>query len=243
MTGETSLNQALIGARHFHPMKIATATETNDSLISIVDDETCVRESLGSLLRSAGYKTKEYGSAEEFLTWGWWEDSACLIVDVRLPGMGGLELQRYLAGQQPGRGIVFISGHATENEETWSMMRGAVAFLRKPFSDESLLAAVETAIARKRAGVRRKDRGERAIICPLCQEPFRLDELPGHIHQEQASIRDYTMEIIKTLNPAWVERDGSCPRCWKFYADLGRVVRFSGNSAWKENGTAEKTVE
>jgi len=90
-----------------------------DSLITIVDDEACVRESLGSLLRSAGYRAREYASAEEFLAWGSREDSACLILDVHLPGMGGLELQRYLAGRQPGRGIVFVSGDASENEETW----------------------------------------------------------------------------------------------------------------------------
>jgi DNA-binding response OmpR family regulator len=217
-------------------MKLETATKTNDSLITIVDDEACVRESVSSLLRSAGYKSKEYASAEEFLTWGCWDDSACLILDVRLPGMGGLELQRYLAGKQPGRGIVFISGHATENEETWSMMRGAIAFLRKPFSDESLLAAVETSIARQRAELRRGDPSKRTLTCPLCQEPFHLEELPGHIQEEQKSIRDYTIEIIRTLNPAWVEGDGSCPRCWKFYADLRRVVRFSGNSSLGKGG-------
>jgi len=219
-------------------LNTATATETKDSLITIVDDEACIRESLGSLLRSAGYKAKEYASAEEFLTWGWWEDSACLILDVRLPGMDGLELQRYLAGRLPGRGIVFISGHATENEETWSMMRGAVAFLRKPFSDESMLAAVETAIMRKRTGPRTNGRTDRMLACPLCQELFRIEELPGHIQQEQMSIRDYTIEIIKTLNPAWVEKDGSCARCWKFYADLSRVVHFSGSSQLKESAGA-----
>jgi DNA-binding response OmpR family regulator len=190
-----------------------------------------------------GYKAKEYASAEDFLTWGWWDDSACLILDVRLPGMGGLELQRYLAEKQPGRAVVFISGHASENEETWSMMRGAVAFLRKPFSDQSLLAAVGKAIARKRAGLKRNDRSQRMLTCPLCQEPFRLEDLPGHIHLEQTSIRDYTIEMIKTLNPKWVEEDGSCARCWKFYADLGRLVSFSGSPSLKESGKAGATPE
>jgi CheY-like chemotaxis protein len=216
-------------------MKTPTTTETNDSLISIVDDEACVRESLGSLLRSAGYRVKEYASAEEFLTWGWRDESACLILDVRLPGMGGLELQRHLAGKEPGRGVVFVSGHATENEETWSMMRGAVAFLRKPFSDESLLNAVGAGIARRRGGLKKNDRNQRSLACPLCHEPFPLAELPGHIHCEGTSIRDYTIEMIKKLNPKWVEADGSCERCWKFYADLGRVMSFSGGSSLKAN--------
>jgi DNA-binding response OmpR family regulator len=228
-------------------MKPITVKETKELLITIVDDETCVRESLSSLIRSMGYKVKDYASSEEFLTWGWWEDSACLILDVHLPGMGGLELQRYLAEKQPGRAVVFISGHATENEETWSMMRGAVAFLRKPFSDESLVAAVETAIARNRIGLRTNHRSHRTFTCPLCQEPFHLEELPEHIQGEQTSIRDYTIEMIKTLNPNWVEKDGSCARCWEFYADLGRVVKFSRSSSLKESGrvgaTPAKTVE
>ena len=133
-------------------MNLTTANETKATLITIVDDEACVRESLSSLIRSAGYETKEYASAEDFLTWGWWEETACLVLDVRLPGMGGLELQRYLAEKHPEQPIVFISGHATENEQTWAKMRGAVAFLSKPFSDESLLKAVRQSIARGRAG-------------------------------------------------------------------------------------------
>jgi FixJ family two-component response regulator len=120
--------------------------------IAIVDDEECVREALSSLIRSVGYPVREYASAEDFLTWGWWEETACLILDVRLPGMGGLELQRYLAEKQRPRSIILISGHATENEETWAMMKGAVAFLRKPFSDESLLNAVRESLARGRSG-------------------------------------------------------------------------------------------
>ena len=132
-------------------MNLIPEPDTNEYLITIVDDEACVRESLSSLVRSVGYKVKEYFSAEDFLTWGWWDDSACLILDVRLPAMDGMGLQRYLSDHQPARPIIFISGHATENEQTWATMRGAVAFLRKPFSDELLLKAVGEAIARSRA--------------------------------------------------------------------------------------------
>jgi CheY-like chemotaxis protein len=210
-------------------MKLTAANETKESLISIVDDEACVRESLSSLIRSVGYRAKEYASAEEFLTWGWWDDSACLILDVRLPGMGGLELQRYLAERQRERPIVVISGHATGNEQTWARMRGAVAFLQKPFSDESLLAAVATAIGRQRGGSAKNDGDSRMLTCPLCQEPFSPEDLPGHMDREETSIREYTIEMIKTLHPEWVRKDGSCARCWRFYAGLGRVVSFSRN--------------
>src|ERR1700678_2824485 len=99
-------------------MKMNVVKERKQSLISIVDDEACVRESLSSLIRSVGYRVEEYASAESFLLEGKWDETACLILDVRLQGMGGLELQRRLA--EMGREhppIVFISGHATEKEQ------------------------------------------------------------------------------------------------------------------------------
>ena len=133
-------------------MKPLAAPETKQSLISIVDDEACVRESLSSLIRSVGYKAEDYASAENFLVEGKWDETACLILDVRLGGMGGLELQRRLT--EMGREhppIVFISGHATDKEQVWAKRAGAVAFLRKPFSDDSLLKAVQESIARTRA--------------------------------------------------------------------------------------------
>ena len=128
-------------------MNMTTENETGQPLITIVDDEACIRESLSSLVRSVGYRSKEYASAEDFLAWGWWDDPACLILDVRLPAMSGLELQRYLAETARGRPIIFISGHATENEQTWAMMKGAAVFLHKPFSDEALLKAIRDSIA------------------------------------------------------------------------------------------------
>ena len=135
-------------------MKTTTPDTTKELLISIVDDEECVRESLSSLMRSEGYKVKEYASAEEYLTEGCWDQTACLILDVRLQGMSGLELQRHLEEVQRERSVVFISGHATGNEQTWALMSGAVDFLRKPFSDKALLEAVREAIASSAATLR-----------------------------------------------------------------------------------------
>ena len=201
------------------------ANETKESLISIVDDEACVRESLSSLIRSVGYETKEHASAEDFLTWGRWDETACLILDVRLPGMGGLELQRHLTEMQVGRPIVFISGHATESEQASAMMRGAVAFLHKPFSDESLLKAIRESIARGRAGLDLDPEMPRNQVCPLCHDSARVAEIPGRLmreHDDHAS----TVEMIKALNPEWAEQNGLCQRCWRFYVVLGRVVNF-----------------
>jgi len=133
-------------------MKLKDLKESKQSLVSIVDDEACVRESLSSLIRSVGYKVEDFASAEKFLLEGKWDETTCLILDVRLLGMGGLELQRRLADM--GREhppIVFISGHATEKEQVLAAAAGAVAFLRKPFSDELLLNAVRDSVARSRA--------------------------------------------------------------------------------------------
>ena len=206
-------------------MKRMAANETNESLISIVDDEACVRESLSSLIRSVGYKTKEHASAEDFLRWGRWDETACLILDVRLPGMGGLELQKHLAEMQVGCPIVFISGHATENEQKSAMMRGAVAFLHKPFSDELLLKAIRESIARGRSGLDLHPEMSRDQVCPLCHDSARVAEIPGRLvreHDDHAS----TVEMIKALNPEWAEQNGLCQRCWRFYVVLGCVVDF-----------------
>jgi CheY-like chemotaxis protein len=191
-----------------------------------VDDEASIRESLSSLIRSVGFTTKEYVSAEDFLTWGWWDEPACLILDVRLPAMSGLELQRYLAESQSGRPIVFISGNASENEETWAMMKGAVAFLRKPFTDESLLHAVRQSVA---CGSARQDLDFGVScnrVCPLCRESARAAETPRALIVDNIDLHASAVEMIKRLNPEWSEQDGLCHRCWQFYVGLGRVVDF-----------------
>ena len=208
-------------------MKLTTADETKESLISIVDDEACVRESLSSLIRSVGYNAEDYASAEGFLTQGRWDETACLILDVRLSGIGGLELQRRLTEIERERPpIVFISGHATKEEQRWARMRGAVAFLRKPFSDESLLRAVRESIGRRGARLDLDPETPRSQVCPLCHEPALVAEIWERLMREQDDFRASTVEMIKTLNPEWVERDGLCQRCWRFYTGLGRVVNF-----------------
>ena len=206
-------------------MKQTASNNTERSLISIVDDEACVRESLSSLIRSAGYKVEEFAAAETFLRQGSLEETACLVLDVRLLGMGGLELQRHLTERELERPpIVFISGHANEKEHTSAMMRGAVAFLSKPFSDEALLNAIRISIARGSAGFDLHPRLPRNQVCLLCRESARIAEIPGRLMHQQGDLHASTVEMIKTLHPQWTEQDGLCWRCWRFYVGLGRVV-------------------
>ena len=114
--------------------------------ISIVDDDESVREALKSLLKSAGFQVESFASAEEFLNSGQLPDTACLILDVRMPGMSGVELQDRLTASHRGLPIVFISAHADDEARARALENGAVGFLQKPFSDEALLDAIDAAV-------------------------------------------------------------------------------------------------
>ena len=117
-----------------------------ESLVAIVDDDASVRQSARRLIRSFGYRAEAFGSAEEFLDSGQAKKPACLILDVRMPRMDGLELQRRLAGSKPPIPIVFITARASEEEERRALQAGAVAFLRKPVEKEALLRVLGTVL-------------------------------------------------------------------------------------------------
>jgi len=110
-----------------------------ERIVAIVDDDASVRQSARRLMRSLGYRADAFGSAEEFLDSGQATKTACLILDVRMPRVDGLELQRRLAGSDPPIPIVFITARASEEEERRALRAGAVAFLRKPVDKEALL--------------------------------------------------------------------------------------------------------
>jgi FixJ family two-component response regulator len=115
-------------------------------LIAIVDDDDSVRESVRGLLRSVRFGVEAFASAEEFLSSDRASDSDCLILDVRMPGMGGLELQSRLAASHRDIPIVFITAHGDGELRSRALRAGAVDFLLKPFSEEALLSAVHTAL-------------------------------------------------------------------------------------------------
>ena len=125
-----------------------------------------------------------------------------------------------------GSSLVINSGHASENEQTGAMMSGAVAFLNKPFSDESLLKAVREPIARGRASFDLRPEMPGDQVCPLCHDSARVAEIPGRLMREHADLHASTVEMIKTLNAEWVEQDGLCQRCWRFYVGVERVLNF-----------------
>jgi FixJ family two-component response regulator len=116
--------------------------------VYVVDDDASVRKALGRLLRASGYAVEIFGTAEEYLAGAAPAVPACLVVDVRMPGMGGLDLQAALAGTARELPIVFITGHADRAAQAQALAAGAVDVLLKPLNAEDLLAAIERALGR-----------------------------------------------------------------------------------------------
>ena len=119
-------------------------------LVFVIDDDASVRGSLENLLRSVGLRVAVFASAQEFLASPHASALGCLILDVRLPGVSGLELQEQLRRTRPDLPVVFITGHGDIPMSVRAMKAGAVEFLTKPFGDEDLIDAVEQALRRVR---------------------------------------------------------------------------------------------
>ena len=116
------------------------------STVSVVDDDISMREALRGLLKSAGFHSEVFASAEEFLDSGRLADTACLVLDVRMEGITGLELQEQLLASGWTIPIVFITAHGDEDVRSRALERGAIDFLQKPFDDEALLNAIARAV-------------------------------------------------------------------------------------------------
>jgi FixJ family two-component response regulator len=126
------------------------------AIVFVVDDDASVREGLGSLIRSAGLRVETFASAQEFLARPRADVPSCLVLDVRLPGLSGLDLQKRLAEVNIEIPIVFITGHGDVPTSVQAMKAGAVEFLTKPFVDRDLLDALQQAIKRDRAARRQE---------------------------------------------------------------------------------------
>ena len=121
-------------------------TERSTKLIAIVDDDESVQDALQDLIEADGLKAKCFGSAEEFLESGLQLKAACLVTDMRMPGMSGLELQARLKADGVKIPIIFISAHGDTRARIQAMRAGAVEFLTKPFDDHVFLSRVRAAV-------------------------------------------------------------------------------------------------
>jgi FixJ family two-component response regulator len=122
------------------------AIQGKAKLIAIVDDDDLMRTALLGLLKSAGLPAQAFASAEKFLESGLQRDTACLITDIRMPGMSGLELQAQLNADHCRIPTIFITAHGDAKMRLQAMRAGAVEFLAKPFDDEALLETVRAAL-------------------------------------------------------------------------------------------------
>src|ERR1700730_10131948 len=131
-------------------------------IVFVVDDDASVRPAMESLIRSVGLRVKSFASAHDFLRFERPDAPACLVLDVRLPGLSGLDLQKELAASGNQIPIIFITGHGDIPISVQAMKRGAIEFLTKPFRDQQILDAIQLAIE-KDASVR----SERSAIAEL----------------------------------------------------------------------------
>jgi FixJ family two-component response regulator len=115
-------------------------------MVAVVDDDESYRAALERLLRSEGFLVRSFASAEDFLDSGKQHETGCLIADIRMPGMSGLDLQAKLNADHCSIPAIFISAHGDEKMRLQAMRGGAVKFFAKPFDDEILLASVRTAL-------------------------------------------------------------------------------------------------
>src|SRR5258705_11992406 len=145
----------------------------DDALVCIVDDDESTRKATKRLLQSGGLAVEGFASAEDFLSSGHPQDSACLILDVRLPGISGLELQGLLRASDLQVPIVFITAHGDSQVRIKALERGAVDFLQKPFSEKALFKAISSFVA---TPITSEDTG--SLPKPVAPK-FGFDEIVG----------------------------------------------------------------
>ena len=115
-------------------------------LISIIDDDAAARDGIGELVESLGYKAVTFNSAEKFLQSGVIAETTCVITDLQMPGLNGLELQETLQSRGCSTPVILITGYPNERHRTRALNNGAVGFLSKPFDDRSLMECLTAAI-------------------------------------------------------------------------------------------------
>jgi len=169
-----------------------------DAIVFVVDDDSAVREALSSLIRSAGLGVECFGSAQEFLQRQPPKGAACLVLDVRLPGMSGLELQRHLASLDDCPPIIVITGHGDVPMSVHAMKAGAIDFLLKPFRGPALLKAIDLGLKRDaEARARREDlailRARRASLTQ--REAEVMDWVVKGLPNKQIAVKLGTAEI------------------------------------------------
>jgi two-component system response regulator FixJ len=196
-----------------------------DALICIVDDDEAIRRSLGRLFRSARLTAETFASGKEFFARAEHHGPSCLVLDVRMPGLDGLELQQALAGREAQ--IVFLTGHGDVPQCADAMKAGAVDFLTKPVDDEALLAAVGRALARsvevRKAGAEKAT--ARARLNMLTPREFEVMQrvIAGRLNKQIADDLGAAEKTVKIHRGRVMEKMGVSS-----VAELVRVAQAAG---------------
>ena len=177
------------------------------AIVFVVDDDVSVREALESLIRSAGFRVETFASAQDFWARGRADVPACLVLDVRLPGLSGLDLQNRIVETNREIPIVFITGHGDVPTSVRAMKAGAVEFLIKPFSDRDLLDAIQQAIkrdqsARQQQAEMRDLRGRYESLTP--RERQVMEKVVSGLLNKQVAAEFGTSEITIKVHRAQV---------------------------------------
>ena len=183
----------------------APGTRDAKPSVLIIDDDPEFRDSVGSLLRSVGLDSRQFSSVSEFLKVDPCDGPSCLVLDIRMPGQSGLELQRDLAAANRQVPIIFITAHADIPMTVQAMKGGAIEFLTKPFRDQELLEAVEAGLARDRAR-RESDRTlgvlrERFETLSSREREIMIQVIAGRLNKQIAGdigIAESTVKVHRT---------------------------------------------
>ena len=181
-------------------------------LVCIVDDDASIRKSLGRLFRSAGIVAEEFATAREYLRRASHEGASCLVLDIQMPELSGLDLQQMLSASGREEQVVFITGNGDIPMCANAMKAGAVDFLPKPFGDAQLLAAVGRALARSGARrLERKGQGEaRRRVATLTPREFQVLQrvVAGLLNKEIAAELGTALKTVKVQRGRVMEKMG-----------------------------------
>jgi FixJ family two-component response regulator len=193
----------------------------------VIDDDSSVLKSLGRLLKSLGFDTETFASAELFLARKHYDGAGCIVLDVRMPGLSGMDLQDELSRADYSMPIIFITGHGNIPMSVQAMKKGAVNFLAKPFDDEELLQAVREAIEKDRRAKAERAEVQDALklieqLTPREHEIFR-HVITGMLNKQIALKLDIAEKTVKVHRGRIMEK-----LCVESVADLVRLAEKAG---------------